>query len=325
MFLGVDNTNLVDPVQLEKIVLAKKVGQYISDNEQGIDRKVVENIARTLAHDVSDEVREVLSFELRSCKDIPDDIVHQIIHDIDDVAAPFLATTKLFDDPAFAELIPALSEHLKGVLARRSDIGELTIKSIADTGQRESVSYLVRNDSIVISDEALNKVVSRFHSDTLVMDQLSLRAGLPPAIIEKLINLVSTHCKRALVERYKVSEEASQTVVEKSKAAVLFARISEMNQSQIHAFIMEERSYNRLSHKIIINMAERGSKAFLESAIAILSGVNKAAVREAFNLQDPQAFVALIKQTGAKRDEFERYLEMAQKNRLRLEEESSSD
>lgn len=322
MFLGIDNTNLVDPVQLEKIVLAKKVGQYLSDNKQGSDRKVVENIARMLAQDISDEVREVLSFELRACSEIPEDIVQQIIHDIDGVAAPFLATTQLFDDPAFAALIPALSEHLKGVIARRSDIGEHTINRLASTGERESVSFLVRNDSIILSETALQNVVSRFHPETLVMDQLSLRSGLPGSIVNRLLDLVSKHCKVALVERYQVSEAASKKVIDKSKNAVLFARISEMSLSQIHAFITEEKSNDRLSHKLILDMAERGSKPFLESAIAILSGVNKAAVREAFYLQDPQAFVSLIKQTGAKRDEFERYLEMAKKNRLRLESES---
>ena len=89
---------LLNTAKLEKMMLAKKIGRFLTADQSDAERKGVEDAARVLVDDVSTQVREVLAFELRKCTILSHDIAEKIAKDIEQVAAPFLSLTTVFSD-----------------------------------------------------------------------------------------------------------------------------------------------------------------------------------------------------------------------------------
>lgn len=298
MYLGMDAMKLVDPVKLEKMVLAKRIGQFLGADHEDKERSVVEDVARVLAQDVSAQVREVLAFELRKCDQLAGDLAERIAKDIEDVASPFLATTKAFTDQQLADLIPALKEYARVTLARRSDLGAQAAGALVKFGEEKSVTYLVRNDNLDLTGSTYDRMVSRFGDNQRIMDHLSARADLPIEVVQMIASKVSEHCREALVLHYDVQEEVAEDVTTSSKLETLWHRIDGASPQQVHAYVTDLRGSKQLTLELAIEMAEKGSKAFLESTVALEAGLPLARVRATFSLEKPSDFVRLMQQAN---------------------------
>jgi len=83
--------------QIEKLALARKVGVFLSEGQKpDRERRVVENVAQTLANDLSLEVRQTLAFELRRANHLPRDLAEHIARDAEEVSGQFLMHTEVF-------------------------------------------------------------------------------------------------------------------------------------------------------------------------------------------------------------------------------------
>lgn len=287
--------SLVDTTSIEKIVLAKRVGQFLVADQADVERRTVENVARVLAQDVSAHVREVLAFELRACRQLPKDLLNKIVKDIETVSGPFLEATNVFTHEELAALVPDLEEGVRAWLARRTDLHEDVTVALASVGAEPSVGTLVRNDRIVLCEQACGLVVSRFGENRLMMDQMSVRRDLPLSLVSKIIEKVSSHCRRTLIAQYDITAITAEKVVDASMYEVLWQEVEHASASDIHVFVAELRAQRRLTQEMTYQMAHRGSMAFLESALALDAGLPLARVQEILTLTDPPAFVRLMK------------------------------
>eukprot|EP00657_Telonema_sp_P-1_P011923 TRINITY_DN774_c0_g1_i2.p1 TRINITY_DN774_c0_g1~~TRINITY_DN774_c0_g1_i2.p1 ORF type:complete len:156 (+),score=69.20 TRINITY_DN774_c0_g1_i2:123-590(+) len=96
----------------EKVVLAQRVSRFLSSGGRETEElEAATNIARALAQDMSVQVRETLAFELRLCRDIPQDLAARIASDVESVSGAFVETTFALSDSQWAGLIPHLEEH----------------------------------------------------------------------------------------------------------------------------------------------------------------------------------------------------------------------
>ena len=60
----------------------------------------------------------------------------------------------------------------------------------------------------------------------------------------------------------------------------------------------------------------------MECGLAVLSGNNIGDVRKLLTLQDPRGFAAMIRRSGANKEEFDAYVDLAKKTATRLERAS---
>ncbi|WP_262693955.1 DUF2336 domain-containing protein [Kordiimonas aquimaris] len=303
--------NLVDTTSIEKIVLAKRVGQFLVGDQADVERRTVENVARVLAQDVSAHVREVLAFELRRCKQLPRDLLDKIIKDIEAVSGPFLEATSVFSNEELAGLVPDLEEGVRTWLARRPDLHEDVTMALAKSGQEPCVITLVRNDRLTLGEQACGLVVSRFGSNRLMMDQMSVRSDLPLSIVNMIIDKVSDHCRKTLVTHYDIEKAMAETVVDASMYEVLWQEVEKATPADIHVFVAELRAQHRLTHEITLQMAKRGNIHFLESALALEAGLPKARVQDILRLTDPPAFVRLMKMANVSQKYAPKFLGLA--------------
>jgi len=291
--------SLMDAAKLEKILLTKRIGQFLGgDQAQDEERAAVENVARALAQDLCLQVREALAFELRTCPYLPHDLAARIASDVESVAGPFLAATPAFSDEQLSGLIPHLAAHAHITLAKRPDLGDKAIYSLVTIAGEEAVTYLVRNEKLDLPEAAFGKIVSRFRGSRSLMERLCVRADLPLAVVEDLVALVSDKYHKLLMDTYGLDGALADRLVNHSRYDVIWRQIHYASQHQVHAFVIDLKSRGRLSEDLVIDMADRGSIAFLESAVALEAGVTLATARETLSFGDMRAFVRLMQQAG---------------------------
>jgi len=306
-----EKTALIDTVKIEKILLAKKVGQFLVQEQIDEERVEVEKVARRLASDVSVKVRRVLAFELRRCTYLVPDIAEKIAGDVEAVAGPFLAVTQAITDKAFLRLLPQLEDYAIAVLARRSDLSEFVVHALSQMGNEGSVRALVRNDHLRLGEPTCNIVVNRFGGNIHMMDQFSARSDLPVAVVERIVDKVSDHCRDMLVEQYAVSDEHAGQLMDSCKLEFLYEQLTGADAEQVHACVTELRSVRRLSHWMVVELAGRGCLTFMESALALEAGLPRGSVKKTLGLGDPSAFVKLMQMANVSKTMAPRFLKIA--------------
>ncbi len=273
------NNRWVDRIHLEKVVLAKKVGQFLSADKTDQERAVVENIARLLTKDISGVVRQSLAFELRNCHEMPKDVANRIAKDVEDVASPFLSDTDIFSDHEMADLARAVDEFARIAIARRPHVpGEVSI-AIAEMGGEKAVTYLIRNPGAEMPKKACDQVMRRFENTLAVLDLLASRIDLPVSVAEKLINKVSEDCRKTLTKHYRVNGGKARELSDSARISSLFATIEKASQRQIDDYVFELMRRDELTDQLILQMTAKGSLKFFESAMAIKLGLPVTNVR----------------------------------------------
>lgn len=300
--------SLVDSTRIEKILLAKKVGQFLSSEQAPVERRTVENVARVLAQDVSDQVREVLAYELRRCRHLSRDLAHKIATDIEQVSGPFLQATHVFNDEALEKLIPELSDAVLAWISRRDDLSESVMLSIAGVGKEGSIAALLRNDLVELPEPACSRVIERFGDNRRLMDHMGARKDLTLVIVERIVEKVSSHFRRLLVDHYLLEDSVASDLVAASAYDVMWQQIKDGTTAQVHSFVTDLKLTRRLTHQTVVEMAARGSMTFLESALGLLTGQTVDAIRKVLTLDDAGAFVRLMKKAGVPDELAPRYL-----------------
>jgi uncharacterized protein (DUF2336 family) len=289
--------DIVNAATLEKVVLTQRIAGFLADPEKPEDeRAAVENVARLLAQDISIQVREALAFELRECKYLPHDLAAKIAADVESVATPFLSNTEIFSDMQMAGLIPHLEEHAHVTLARRPDLGPQTCLAIVTVGSDKSVSFVVRNDHIELTNDVCGKVVQRFGEQRGMMDMLARRIDLSLSIVEQIISKVSAEYVSVLSTRYEIAQPVAEEIVRETHTEAVWRQLEKASASQIHGYVIDLRKSGRLTTDLVIEIAGRGRLAFLESYIALEAGLTLGAVREALYSSDMRDFVRVMQQ-----------------------------
>jgi uncharacterized protein (DUF2336 family) len=312
-------SNLVNADRLEKVVLAKRVSRFLaSSGHEDADYEAVTNVARALAQDLSIQVRETLSFELRLCGHIPYDLAARIASDIESVAGPFIEATLAFSDGEWAGLVPHLQDHAHAKLARRHDLGEQTGFALVLNGTAETVTSVMANREIRLSERVCNKAVDRFSGNDPVMQEMSRRDDLTLAVVERIIGLVAEEYKRILLANYSLPKRLVAEIVFKTQHETLWKRIAQAGPAQVHGYVVDLKREGRLSEMLTLEMVERGSFQFLGSALAVEAGVTLGEVRGILEKGDLRDVLRLIHSAGFGKTSAQRICRVLRENQIEV-------
>lgn len=279
-FTGMDSLAAVDHNQLEKVVLAQKVGQFLSRDHDESERSVVGNVARVLANDVSNLVRQTLAFELRQTPFVPKDVAEKIAHDIEAVAGPFLSATEIFTPEELAKLVTELEEHGQIAIARRSTVPGVVCEALADHAGERAVRYMVRNKGADMTEDACGTVIGRFDKTVDLMDRLAERSDLPVAVAEKLVEKVSEAYRTVLVEHYELDPDRAAHVVGEAKTKSFAEILENSNDEEMARYIQHLKRDGRLTPDVILVATKQGNLRFFEMALGALLNLSPESVQE---------------------------------------------
>jgi len=293
---------LSKPSHVEKMALARKVGFYLREsNGRPEDREIVEEVAQTLAQDISLDVRKTLSYELRNSPSLPLDLADQIARDMAEVASPFLARTDVFPPEALAALARELDESVRITIARRRRVPSLVAVAIAECGSERSVTFLVRNPGAEMVDAA-STVVDRFQGNRTLMDYLSERADLPLAVVDQLITFVSDAARAALTDRYNLDARVAEDAGASARGASLVRWVEGASRGALNEYIRQLQERGALTDRLIADVTRHGGIRLLESVLAFQTGIDVDRVETILRTADTVYVVKLIRKAGYKGD-----------------------
>ncbi|HSR72956.1 MAG TPA: DUF2336 domain-containing protein, partial [Kiloniellales bacterium] len=213
---------LADKSAEQRAQLAGTVANRL--NASGIsmrDRRAAEELARQLAEDAIDLVRQELSRAVRHSKSLPRDVAMRIAHDFDSIACPFLEVTEVFSEVDWQQLVLTVSRSARVAIARRPDLTEDVVGTLLQVGDAVVAETLAGNTRAPLSDPACRLIMDRFADSPWVLESLADRPSLPPEIALHLIRKVSGAARRKLAERYKLPEATDSTVADAANQAIL--------------------------------------------------------------------------------------------------------
>lgn len=265
---------LQEPSPLIRAEIASKVAQDI--DAVGLTDKelhLAQDIVRLMAKDVAVQVRQSLSQSLRHAAKLPHDVALKLAEDIESVALPMLENSSVLTDADLVAIVRQGSQIKQEAIAIRPNISE-TVSDvlITDAGER-AVAKLMTNQSARITEQSLNKAISRFEDSESVKEAMVKREDLPITVAEHLVVMVSENLRDYLLAHHELSSGVASDLLMQSCERVLIGLTSGSSVGEIERLVAEMHAKKRLTPSIVIRALCMGEVTFFESAVAILANV----------------------------------------------------
>lgn len=287
-----------DPSPENRAAMAAKLagdfdGQKLSD----VERRMAEEIFRTLVQDAEVRVREALSQHLKSSPDIPQDVALALANDVDSVALPILQYCEVLSDQDLIEIIGAGNVNKQAAVAQRSTVSGQVAGALIKTGNEGVVAKLVVNEGAVLDDAALKKVMTNYAKSETVSKQLAARPNLPAAVSEQLVSLITRQIQSYLVRRRAAPASLVKTLVEEAQeqATLSLLRDGCKTNEELEGLIDQLHAKGRLTPSLAVQALSDGDLTFFEIATARLANIPLENARKLIHDQSNLGIESLIK------------------------------
>lgn len=273
---GDDVTRLMsDPSPATRATLAEKVVNSLESGAIGQDeRRIAEDIFRLMARDASQAVREALSINLKSFKELPRDVALMLAGDVNEVATPILQFSASLSDADLIELVGGSSEAKQTAMAQRSTLSGPVADALVDTGNIAVVETVVGNDGAELSEATLSGVIDKFGDSPSIQEPLVQRSTLPLTISERLVSFVSDRLKDYLLKNHELSPDtASELVLRVRERATVQLLPGDAAPEDVDKLTAQLYRNDRLTPSLVLRTLCTGDMMFFESAMAVLADV----------------------------------------------------
>src|SRR3990172_10003795 len=143
---------------------AKIAAQFNGPTLNEGERRLAEEIFRFMVRDAEVRVREALSRNLKTSRDLPHDVALALAHDVESVALPMLEASVVLTDKDLIEIIRGANPGKQVAIARRPTVSGSVADALIDSRHREAVATLVGNDGADLTEAALQRVIDSHHN-----------------------------------------------------------------------------------------------------------------------------------------------------------------
>jgi uncharacterized protein (DUF2336 family) len=232
-------------------------------------------------------VRQALAGVFADAPEAPRHIVLALAADVPEVAAPVLRLSPLLADADLVEWVATRGVAVQCAIARRSMLGAPVSAAIAEVGEAEAVSALLRNPEAAIAEFSQTRIVERFGSDQRIAQAL-LERGELGAVARFLL---AAQCDSA----GGASRDGPSRVAQE-RAAVAVA--SEIRDDELAAFAAELRRRGLLTATLLLRAIAAGHADLFETVLAELSGLPRQRVAAIAAERRGAGFPALCRKVG---------------------------
>ena len=267
-----------------------------------IERGEMERAIMSLLDDPSPLVRRALAECVAGSADAPHHLVAALAADQDDIAALVLARSPILLD---AELIDAAA--IGGPLAQcaiagRPSLSAAVAGAVAEVGCWEAVLALCCNDSTVLAEISIQRLLERFGHDGEVRNALGRREDLSPNMRHALVLATAEALRRFVTScRWMAPERACRVVDEASDRATVFLAQDSDDRSGDQGrlrFAAHLRLTGRLTPALVLRTLLSGQTGLFEAALSELSGMPLGRVAGLVRQSEGLGFSALYKTAG---------------------------
>ncbi len=252
--------------------IAQRVGQMLTAGKAGpVERQAAESLARQLAADVIERVRQELAEAVKHAADLPHDIALKIAHDVDPVACPFLEVTEVFSDEDWQQLVLTISSAAASAVARRSPMSPRLALTLAKYSDVPVAENFVENKAAPMTRPVCDTLLNRFEVETSVLDKLAQRDDLFTDVAVRLTTMVSAAAREKLARVYKLPGRTQSIGVKAEEAAILHL-IRDTPPSRLFALVRSLRQEQKLTTCVLFMALRQNSIDFF---VAVLSDATR--------------------------------------------------
>ncbi|WP_207458323.1 DUF2336 domain-containing protein [Azospirillum sp. SYSU D00513] len=278
---GKDVTRLLsNPSSDGRADLAAKIALQLG--EEGLsaaERRIAEDIIRSLASDAILRVRQTLAENLRSSPFLPRDVALTLARDVEAVAIPVLSVSESLTDADLLELVRSGGDAKQAAIAGRPAVSETVAEALIESGTETAVATLVGNAGARLSEAGLGRIIDRFGNSAAVKERIVQRPRLPITIAERLVAMVSDTLREHLVSRHDLPPRvAAELVLQSRERATLSLLAGEGEEGRgdgaLERLVAQLSRAGRLTPSLLVRALCMGDTAFFEAAMAHLAEVS---------------------------------------------------
>ncbi len=235
------------------------------------ERRIAEDIFRTLVRDTEVLVREALAAHLKSTPDLPHDVALSLARDVDTVALPVLKFSEVLTDEDLLEILRGQEPAKQVAIAQRPGVSERVSEALVETGNEVAVAHLIGNEAAAVSEAALDRVIDRYEHCAAVADSLVRRPNLPPAISERVVSALAERLRNYLVLKHELSPDmASNLILQARERATVTLIDYGSSDEELENLIGQLDRNGRLTASLLLRALCVGDLNFFERAMAKL-------------------------------------------------------
>ena len=235
------------------------------------ERRIAEDIFRTLVRDTEVLVREALAAHLKSTPDLPHDVALSLARDVDTVALPVLKFSEVLTDEDLIEILRGQEPAKQVAIAQRPGVSERVSEALVETGNEVAVAHLIGNEAAAVSEAALDRVIDRYEHCAAVADSLVRRPNLPPAISERVVSALAERLRNYLVLKHELSPDmASNLILQARERATVTLIDYGSSDEELDNLIGQLDRNGRLTASLLLRALCVGDLNFFERAMAKL-------------------------------------------------------
>lgn len=239
-----------------------------------LEREAARKIIKILSQDAAELVRRALAVTLRSSNLVPTEVARRLAADIDSIAIPVIRNSPVFGDDDLIEIVRAGSVARQMAVASRATVSRDVSEVIAAEAGVEAVRTLAANDNADFSERAMGVAMDRFSTDADMVAAMALRQVLPPAIVERLLEVATEAVRDHLVHRHAVPAETAVRLSEFARERATIDLIDEaMAADDLPQFVARLHLRKALTASLLLRAVARGQMAMFEHALSQLAQV----------------------------------------------------
>ena len=299
-----------DRDEMVRCALAERFARLlpqVGGDDDGRAGRIAAEVVERLARDQLPRVRRILAEALKHATGVPPHVVRLLANDADaTVAAPVLEFSPLLDDATLIEIVAnGPDPHALAAIARRRGLAEPVSDALVDAGEESAIAVLLGNPSAQIREETLDRLVERavdvpqWHGPLVRRPRLSPRAvrGLARIVAATLLNELAN---RADLDPETAAEVAASVRVRLDRDLPDPAAAGSRGAPDEPAEARARRLYDAgaLDEAALLDVLDRGDRAFAAAALALMAKVADDPVHKAVSLKNAKAIVALAWKAG---------------------------
>jgi len=299
-----------DPNDEVRCELARKISRLLPEYTPETNAKLAEiamQILNTLARDELPRVRATIAEELKHSKDAPEEIVHMLAEDLEDiVAAPILEYSPLLSGEDLLRLIASgLKIARLTSIARRRHIEVPVIDALVETENSETVQTVLENETADISEKSYHKITKLAPSHINWHHAMVNRDDLPLSTIHHIARFVNAALMENLIRHHRDQKELVdelRTVVSQriENSDLPEPEGAPTDDGYLLASDRVEKDFEagRLHEERLHRALEEDDKTYVRYALSKLSGYEIGTASKMLNTSNAKAIVALSWKAG---------------------------
>jgi uncharacterized protein (DUF2336 family) len=295
-----------DADQRVRILLARKLAQFIPELQAPEREQFGERVLATLAGLVEDEavrVRAVIADVVKEMPEAPRELILRLAHDSAMlVSEPVIRLSPLLNVRDLLALLanPPAAQTATAV-ARRPGLCEAVADAIAASADNAAIAALLSNQSAAIREATLDALVARAANHEDWHDPLVHRPKLTARAARALSEIVTTHLLEVLASRGDlesgVTAELRRRLAKRSEqAAPARPADATIDDAMAAAHAMDLKG--ELDERSVLAAAQRGDVLACTAMLAVAAGVPGSVVQRAATLRSAKGLVSLVWTAG---------------------------